>query len=144
MMNEQDRTRIAELQAGQAIVERNVAEHERDVIAGVALNEAANREVAQADAVDARISANQNAVAAQEMATERNLMHGNLAAERHASANNAFGFYLMTAVVLMMLLGGGIYFYFQKRDAANAAPPNSTITVNNGTLPAGGAGATRR
>src|SRR6185436_4922041 len=103
-MNEQDRTRIANLETDLARAERNTAENQRDAIAGVAVNEAANRKIAQADAVDARISANQNAVAAQEMATERNLMHGNLAAERHASANNAFGFYLMTAVVLMMLL----------------------------------------
>lgn len=171
-MTEPDVRRAAELEVGLAKAGKDAAEFERDVMAGVAannaaargiavadandaridadksaaavqdmagqrdavvrvaLNEAAHREAAEAEAVDSRIVANHNAGAAQEMATERNLLRGDLAAERRASSGNAFGFYLMTALVVGSLLVGGIYYYFHRQDAANASQPGTTVSVN--------------
>lgn len=129
-MTEQDKTRNAELEASQARVEQNAAELQRHVIAGAALTEAANREVAKANAIDAQMTANKDALAAQKIATER-------AAERHASARNAFRFYVMTGLVVVILLAGSIYFYFNRQGAASAAQRETSVSVHTGGRPQG-------
>jgi hypothetical protein len=104
-MNQQEKTRNAELEASQARVEQNAAELQRHAIAGAALTEAANREVAQANAIDARMSADRDALASREVARER-------AAELHASARNKVALFLMTGLVIVILVVGGIYFHY--------------------------------
>jgi hypothetical protein len=115
-MNEQDKTRAAEMEANQARAEQNAAELQRHAIAGAALTEAANREVAQANAIDARMTADRDALAAQKIAAER-------AAQLHASARNTVALFLMTGLVIVILVVGGIYFYNSKRTAG--APKSS-------------------
>ncbi len=135
---------VAESKAIDASDQQKTAEIQRDVMANVAVDEAANRQVAESRAVDARMDANQSAAAAQEMATERNLLHNDLAAERHVSANNAFGFYLMTALLVGVMVVIGIFYYFQRQDAVNAASRNSTVTVNSPTPVTVQGGSSRR
>src|SRR5580704_9541309 len=101
-MNVTDKTQAAEMEANQARAAQNAAELQRHAIAGAALTEAANREVAQANAIEARMTADRDALAAHQIATER-------AAERRTSARNIMGLYVMTGLVIVILVTGGIY-----------------------------------
>src|SRR5262249_32993221 len=120
-------TKLAEARA-------EMAERERDAALGAAAIEAVNREAAQRNAVDAEITASQNAAAVRELNTDRRLLRENLAAERNVSSSNAFGFYLMTGILIAILLVGGIYYSFHRQDIAgeqnitvSSAPPPPTV-----------------
>jgi cobalamin biosynthesis Mg chelatase CobN len=119
-MNDQDKAQTAELEASQARAEQNAAELQRHAIAGAALTEAANREVAQANAIDARMTADREAVAAKRIENER-------AAERRTSAKNRLALYVMTGLVVVILLVGGIYFHFNSQ---NAVKSDSNVGMN--------------
>lgn len=115
-----------EEQAARAEADRAMAEAHRDEALDVATNEAASRDIAEAQAVDARITAGQAWQAADEMAADRRVLRNELAAERSASSNSAFGFYLTLAVLLAAVLIGGFYLYYRSQNPesviVNAAP----------------------
>jgi hypothetical protein len=114
-----------------AVTRTEIAEMERDAALDAAAIEAVNRQAAQVNAVEAEITASQNAAAAREMTVERNLIREDLAAERHASASNAFGFYLMTGILIAILLVGGIYYYFHRQELADSAGNAQNISVSS-------------
>src|ERR1700731_2632358 len=102
-MNAQDKTRNAELEASQARIEQNETELQRHQIAASALTEAANREVAQARALDARVTTDREALSSQKIEIDR-----------RASAKKAMGLYLMTGLLVVILVTGGIYFFLHR------------------------------
>jgi hypothetical protein len=114
-MNIQDKSRTSELEASEARVEQNAAELQRHEIAAAALTEAANREVAHAKAIDARMTADREALAAQK-----------IAAERAVSARNKVALFLMTGLLIVILVVGGIYFY-KNKGAAGAAKSDTSV-----------------
>src|SRR5947209_2586301 len=106
----------AEEQVARAKVREEVAAIQRDAALDAAASEAVRGDVMEASAIDSRIAANQARAAADELATERNILHGNLAAERAATASNAFGFYLMVGIVLAVIIVAGFYLYWRPAD----------------------------
>ena len=106
-MNDQDNARNAEMEATQARVEQSADELQRHSIAAAALTEAANREAAQANAINARMAVERDALAAQKMEADR-------AAELNASAKKRVGLFLLAGLVIVLLVVGGIYFYVNK------------------------------
>jgi hypothetical protein len=102
-MNEQEKTRIAALEASQARVEQNASELQQHAVAGAALTEAANREVAQANAIAARMASDRDALAANKVAVAR-----------QTSARNAMVLYMVAGLLIVILAVGGIYFYLHK------------------------------
>jgi hypothetical protein len=126
-----------EEQAARAEAERMQAEAHRDVALNAAANEAVNRDVAEAQAADARISANQAWQAAGEMDTDRRVLRNELTGERAAASNSAFGFYLTLGVLLAAILIGGFYLYNRSQNPDNvivnaapapSAPPPVVVT----------------
>jgi hypothetical protein len=116
-------------------IRRAAAEMERNAALNVALNEAVKRDDAEADAVDARIAANQNAQAARELASERNHLQDRLAAEQQVSSSNAFGFYLMTGILVAIALVAAIYFYVQRQNIAAGTSGNVVVSSNSAPPP---------
>jgi hypothetical protein len=118
-----------EEQAARAEAERIHAEAHRDKALDIAANEAVSRDIAEARAADARIAAGQAWQAADEMDTDRRVLRNELASERAASSNSAFGFYLTLGVLLAALLIGGFYLYQRSQNpdnvVVNAAPAPS-------------------
>lgn len=109
-------------------VERERAKEERDAALNVAADEYVNRRLAEAQAVDARITANQAQAHAEELRAEHSLIRNELVQEREAASNNAFGFYLVTGILLAILLVGGIYFYTQQNDSNKTAAAPVVVT----------------
>jgi len=109
------------------------AEAIRDAALDNAVNEAVRRDIAEAQAVDARIVANQAIRQADEMAAEKQVLRHELGYERVANSNNTFGFYLTLAVLLAGILVGGFYLYYRSQNpdtlVVNAASPSSPGTV---------------
>jgi len=112
------------------------AEAEKQAAVTLAAQEAMNRDIAEARAVDAHIAAGQAIQAADEMATDRQVLRHELGYERVAASNSTFGFYLTLAVLVAGLLVGGFYLYSRSQNPdnviVNAAPapaPGGTVTV---------------
>jgi hypothetical protein len=99
--------------AAREAARREEAQFERDVALNAAANESLKADIADAQAVDARIRANEANAMASEMATDRNIMSNQLAYERAAASNNAFGFYLTLGILVAGLLVTGIYLYWR-------------------------------
>jgi len=99
--------------AAREAARREQAQFERDAALNTAANESLNADIADAQAVDARIRANEANAMASEMATDRNVMSHELAYERAAASNNAFGFYLTLGILVAGLLVTGIYLYWR-------------------------------
>jgi hypothetical protein len=126
-----------EEQAARADAERVHAEVHRDAALNIAANEAVNRDIAEAQAADSRIAAGQAWQAADEMATDRRVLRNELASERAASSNSAFGFYLTLGVLLAAILIGGFYLYYRSQNPDNLivnaapapAPPSSVVVT---------------
>jgi hypothetical protein len=109
------------------------AEEIRDAALDNAVNEAVRRDIAEAQAVDARIAANQAIRQADEMAAEKQVLRHELGYERVANSNNTFGFYLTLAVLLAGILVGGFYLYYRSQNpdtlVVNAASPSAPAPV---------------
>src|SRR5258706_11404046 len=99
--------------AAREAARREEAQFERDVALNAAANESRNADIADAQAVDARIRANEANAMAAEMATDRNVMANQLTYERAAASNNAFGFYLTLGILVAGLMVTGIYLYWR-------------------------------
>ncbi len=124
-----------------AEVNRIDAELDRDAAVNVAANEIVNRDIAETRATDANIAAAQAHQTANELATDRHVLRHELAHERFAATNSAFGFYLTLGVLLAAILVGGLYLYYRSQNPAenvivNAAPapsgPASVIVAPSG------------
>ncbi len=113
--------------ATNAEIRKEIAEDQRDAALNVAANESVNRDLAETEAVDARIEAKRANMAARELDTDRRVLGYELAGERQAAANNAFGFYLTLAVVIAALCLGAVYYWYWR--------PNSTQTVISAAPP---------
>jgi len=116
--------------AARAHTREELAKAERDMAVDAAANESLNADIADAQATDARIRANQAAQYAAEADTDRHVMGHQLAHERAAASNNAFGFYLTLGILVAGLMVTGIYLYWRNNnpDSINvyAAPPTQT------------------
>lgn len=115
------------------------AKIERDAAMNIAASEALDADAARAVAVDENIRANQNAQAARELATDREVVKHQLYHERAAAENNAFGFYLTLGILVAGLLVTGIYLYWRNSQPESVnvyaapsqsapAPPNVIVT----------------
>ena len=114
----------------------DLAEIERNAALNAAAGAHVERDLAEAEAIDARIAASQNARAASELSTHNRIINNELAAERVAASNNAFGFYLAVGILFAVILVGALYWwYWRPQDSSNinvyAAPnpPSSTLVT---------------
>jgi hypothetical protein len=114
-MNEQDKLRAGELEAGEARAEQDAAELQRHEIAAAALTEAAKREAAEASAINARMTADREVLAAKKFE-----------ADQRASARNKMALFVMMGLLIVVLVVGGIYFYTNKH-AAGAAKSDQNV-----------------
>jgi hypothetical protein len=131
--------------AARARLNEAAAEIERDAAVDVAASNAVSADYANAQAVDATIEANRARAAAAEIATDRSVLRNELAYERAASENNAFGFYLTLGILVAGLLVTGIYLYWRNSTpdvsvyAASpsvSAPANPPVIVTPSASPA--------
>ncbi len=103
---------------------------ERDMAMDLAAEESVKRQMAESEALEARLAARQKQADAQEMSAQRSLLRHELDNERAAAANSTFGFYLMTGVLIALLIIGGIYFYFRAtNNRVEANTPKTSVTV---------------
>src|SRR5688572_13280152 len=106
-MTEQDKRRLAEMEAAQARAGQSNAEFERDVVATVAVNEAVHRAVAEDATTDAKLRANQAESRERSMATSASLSRQDASNERAAASNAIFSATLIgvVAVCLVLVIG---------------------------------------
>jgi hypothetical protein len=104
---------------------------ERDLAMDLAAEESVKRQMAEAEAIEARLAARQKQADAQEMSAQRSLLRHELDNERAAAASSAFGFYLMTGLLIALLIIGGVYFYFRaaNNNRIEASTPGTSVTV---------------
>jgi hypothetical protein len=121
-MNEQDKIRLADLETAQARVGQDKAEFQRDVVATVAVHEAAKR----ADAQDAAAEANIRATVAESrertMATSAGLARQDARFERAAASNSASTATMIGVIAVALVLAVVGYFaWWQPNHSANAS-----------------------
>src|ERR1044071_4010037 len=114
----------------------DLAEIERNAALNAAAGAAVDRDLAEAEAIDSRIAANQNARAASELSTHNRLLHDELAAERVAASNNAFGFYLAVGILFAVIVVGALYWWYGRpQNSSNVnvyappTPPSPTVVM---------------
>jgi hypothetical protein len=130
--------------AARAEARSDAAEVERDAAINIAANEsvradanaaAANVNAAYADAArtDAVIAARQADALAAETSTHNHILSHELAHERAAASNNAFGFYLTLGILVAGMMVAGIYLWWRNQNPDSvtvlAAPPPVTQNV---------------
>ncbi len=148
MSEERDR-RLAELDAARAEAGESQALLERDVVAGIALNEAAGRAVAENAAVESSIRANSAEAQTRAVAASASLAQQEASHERAAASNASFGAILMAVLLAGALVVLGYFLWWQPsrsegtnttiirtdRNTTVAAPapapaPNPNLTIN--------------
>jgi len=133
-MNEQDSRRLADLEAAQARAGQDKAEFQRDVVAGVAVNEALNRVAAE----DATSQANMRATVAESrersMATSAGLARQDARYERTSASNATFSATLIgvfaVAIVAAVI---GYFAWWQPNHPVVVAGSNTFIRTDKTT-----------
>jgi hypothetical protein len=131
-------------QVARAEARKDSAEIQRDAAFDIAANESAradanaaaadyNSSVADASRTDAIIAARQADAQAAELNTQRHILSNELAYERAAASNNAFGFYLTLGILVAGMLVAGVYLWWRNQNPDSvtilAAPPPVTQTA---------------
>jgi len=137
-------TGYPEDQAARAEAQKYAAENERDAAFDIAAHEAnradtnaaaayANAAYADAARTDAIIAARQADAANAETNTHNHILSHELAYERAAASNNAFGFYLTLGILVAGMMVAGIYLWWRNENPDNvtilAAPPPVTQNI---------------
>lgn len=113
---------------------------QRDVAVDVATARAVEREVAEEEAVRARVAAQQAHLEAERLRGDQAYLSTEIAETRRTASNNLFGIYLVLGILFAGLVVGGIYMFSRNRDVAlaNATDPNrsgiatgSAAVINN-------------
>src|SRR5687768_13571234 len=146
-MNEQEKRRLAEMETAQARAGQSAAEFERDVVAGVAVNEAVHRAAAEDATTDAKMRANQAESRERSMATSASLSRQDASNERAAASNATFSATLIGVVAIAIVLVVGYFAWWapgQRTDASTntfirtdkttqttAPPPNVFVEQPN-------------
>jgi len=132
-MTDQDRIRLAELEAANARAGRDHAELQRDAVADVAVNEAVNRAVAENVASDARARATQAESRERTMATSAGLARQDASYERAAASNATFSATLIGIVAVALVLAVVGYFAWWQPNHAVSASTNTFIRTDKTT-----------
>jgi len=132
-MNEQDSRRLADLEAAQARAGQDEAEFQRDVVAGVAVNEALHRAAAE----DATSQANMRATVAESrersMATSAGLARQDARYERTAASNATFSATLIGVFAVAIVLAVIGYFAWWQPNHPAVAASNTFIRTDKTT-----------
>src|SRR5690348_3818217 len=96
----------AQARAANAEIREDMALDQRDAAIHVAAAESVRRDAAEAEAIDARIEANQAAARARELDTDRRVLSTELAYERDAASGNAFGMFLALGLLAAVIIVG--------------------------------------
>src|SRR5947207_2715211 len=120
-MNEQEKRQLAELETAQARSEQNAAEIQRDMVAGVAVNEAIHRAVAEDATSEAKMRASQAESRERSMATTAGIARQDANNERAAASKATFSATLITISAVTIVLVIGYFAWWQPSHRADAS-----------------------